>query len=202
MTSETGIFSFPESIYDEEPTNNIDVGNNKSRIIQGGAPKRSPQYSTHIMLQHAWQMYALQQLKTMSKTKKSNNIETIVIDDEEETDVDATKTHEKISKKPSEQEPAQLLSQLLGHEGPPCTKDITTSVVNETKTSVPSGEFPKHYVQEDCHKNRSKYGIRYKLYPCEHCDVKFQNIFRYEKHLIRLVFKLMLMTNIPNFIRY
>ena len=50
-----------------------------------------------------------------------------------------------------------------------------------------------NWVQEDCHKNKSKYGIRYKLYSCEHCDVKFQNIFNYEKHLIRSVFKLVLM---------
>ena len=196
MTSETGISSFPESIYDEEPADNIEFRNNKSESSYRHATKRIPKYSPHIMLQHAWHMYALQQLQAMTKTKKSNKNEIIIIDDGEKQDMDTTKIHEKISKKPSEQEPVQLLSQLLGHKSAPCTKGVTVKsskifippLANETETPVPSGK-----VQEDCHKNKSKYGIRYKLYSCEHCDVKFQNIFNYEKHLIRSVFKLVLM---------
>ena len=123
------------------------------------------------------------------KDQKINKNETIIIDDGDEKDVDTTRIHEKVSKKPSKDEPVQLLSQLLGHESPPCSKESGNlwipPVANETPKSVPPENKP------DCHKNRSKYGIRYKLYPCQHCDMKFQNIFHYEKHLIRLVFKLM-----------
>ena len=187
MTFETEIASFPESIYDEDPTDRIEAFNSQSL-----ASKRISQYSPHVMLQHAWHMYALQQLKSMSKTKQPSKNETIIIDDGDEKDEDTTRIHEKVSKKPSKDEPVQLLSQLLGHESPPCSKECGNlwipPVANETPKSVPTEKS-----QEDCHKNRSKYGIRYKLYPCQHCDMKFQNIFHYEKHLIRLVFKLMLM---------
>ena len=67
MTFETEISCFPESIYDEEPADNIEVRNNKSEISQRFGSYRTPQYSPKIMLQHAWHMYALQKLQTMSK---------------------------------------------------------------------------------------------------------------------------------------
>lgn len=187
MTSQTEISSFPESIYDEELSDRIAAFNSQSL-----GSKRIAQYSPHVVLQHAWHMFALQQLKKMSKTKKLNKNETIIVDDGDEKDVDITRIHEQVSNKPLKEEPVQLLSQLLGHESPPCSRERGNlwipPVTNETPKSVPSEKS-----QEDCHKNKSKYGIRYKLYPCEHCDMKFQNIFHYEKHLIRLVFKLMLM---------
>ena len=198
MSSETEISCFPENIYDEEPADNIEVTRqycrtNKSEISQRFGSYRTPQYSPQIMLQHAWHMYELQKLQTMSKKLHQN--EMIIIDDDEK-ELNTTKIQNKISKKPSDQEPVQFLSQLLGRKSLPCTKGVTVKsskifippLANETQTPVPSEK-----AQEDCHKNKSKYGIRYKLYSCEHCDVKFQNIFNYEKHLIRSVFKLLLM---------
>ena len=125
MSSETEISCFPESIYDEEPADNIEVRNNKSEISPRFGSYTTPQYPPHIILQHAWHMYALQQLQTMSKTKKSNKSEMIIIDDEEEQEVNTTKIQWKTLKKPSDKEPVQLLSQLLGHKSLPCTKGVT-----------------------------------------------------------------------------
>ena len=100
LNSKTYPMRFPDSIYDEEPEDPTEfrteaqtvdlteglpqVRNNDCRINPSLAPRMAPQtISSRVMLQHAWHMYALQQLQNMKNTK-STGIETMVIEDDEE----------------------------------------------------------------------------------------------------------------------
>ena len=130
MTSETESLSFPESIYDEEPTDRIEVRSNESAISQRLAPKITPQYYSRVIQQHALHMYALQQFHKMRNIEKSNKI---VIEDDEEQEVDTAN----IQKTPKNgQEPVQL----LGYKSLLCSNDLTIPVVSEAeKRAVKDG---------------------------------------------------------------
>ena len=122
MTSETE--SFPESIYDEEPPERIEVRSNENGISQRLASRITPQYYSRMIQQHAWHMYALQQFHKMTNIKKSN---TIVIDSDEDQEVSPTNIQTIPS---SGQEPVQL----VGNES------LTIPVVSEAGKQFYSGK--------------------------------------------------------------
>ena len=123
MISETESLSFPESIYDEEPSDGIGVGSNENGISQGLAPKITPQYYSRVIQQHAWRMYALQQFHKMTNIKKSN---TIVIEDDKEPEIETT-NNQKTPK--NGQESVQLLSNISLLS----SNDLTIPVVSEAQ---------------------------------------------------------------------
>ena len=135
MSSETGSFSFPESIYDEEPTGRIEIRSNENGVSQRLPSKITSQYYARVIQQHAWHMYALQQFHKMKNIKKSN---AIVIDDDKEQEVSTT-NNQKILKKSSGQEPVQVLD----YKSLSCRNDLTIRslpVVSEAQKQFYSGK--------------------------------------------------------------